>query len=191
MTSNRAQLAFLHRHHLLPNTLDPFTLQQLRGTRSPLRIPIEAPLQKINALSTQLLSAWQLRWVALRDVVHDGPLIVQTCPWATTGAHFKDDAAEGPDVDGAEAAFVAAFDDFRGHVHRRTGHGLLLLRGFGQGDGVEISIISGGRCFGRRLEGFVLASYDFGGTEVDVLYYAVVIKKYVCQGEQLATKSWD
>lgn len=179
LTSTRAQLALLGRHHLLPDTLDPFTLQQLRGTGPPLWIPIEAPFQERNALSTQLLPAWQLRWVALRDVVHDGPLVVQTCPWATTGAHFQDDAAERPHVDGAEAAFVAAFDDFRGHVHRCTGHGLLLLRDFGQGGGVECFVVGGGGCFGWRLEGFVLAGYDFGGTKVDVLYYAIVIEEDV------------
>ncbi len=153
-------------------------MQQLRRTGPPLRVPIEAPFQEPDALSAQLLPARQLRWVALRDVVHDSPFVVQTRPGATARAHFEDDAAERPDVDGAEAAFVAAFDDFGGHVHWGSGHGFLLLRDFGQGGGVECFVV-GGRCFGWGLEGFVLASDDLGGTKVHVLYNAIVVEEDV------------
>ncbi len=40
-------------------------------------------------------------------------------------------------------------------------------------------MVGGRRRFGWGLEGLVLASYDFGGTEVHVLYYAIVIEEDV------------
>lgn len=98
--------------NLLPDRHDPFTLQQLRRTRSPLRISIKAPLQELDPLGTQLVFARQLRRVALRDVVHDGPLVVETGPRSTAGAHLEYDAAERPHVDGAVTAFVVPFDHF-------------------------------------------------------------------------------
>lgn len=101
MASDRAHLAFLSRHHLLPYTLDPLALQQLGSTCSPLRIPIKAPFQEVNAFFAQLLSTWQLGWIALRDVIHDGPLVVETGPGPPPSAHLEDDAPKGPDIDGA------------------------------------------------------------------------------------------
>lgn len=130
----------MRRHNLLPNTADPFTLQQFRRARPPLRIALKAPFQKLEALLAQLLSTGQLRRIALRNVVHDSPLVVETGPGAAAGAHFEDDTAEGPDVDGAETAFVAAFDDFGGHVHGGAGHGLLLLGYFGKGGGGGVAV---------------------------------------------------
>ena len=84
-----------------------------------------------------------------------------------------------------------AFDHFGGHVHGGAGHGFL----FGGGDaggagGVEVGAVGvggagvgvggGGRC-GRvvGLEGFALAGDDFGGAEVDVFDYAVVVEEDV------------
>ena len=123
-----------NRNDLLPDGADPFTLQQLGRTGPPLRIALETSLQKFDALLTQLLSAGQLRRVALGDVVHNGPLIVETCPGTAAGAHLKNDATEGPDVYRTETAFVGAFDDFRRHVHWSAGHGLLLRRDFREAD---------------------------------------------------------
>ena len=122
------------RYDLLPDGADPVTLQQLRRTGPSLRIALEASLQEIDALLTQLLSAGQLRRVALGDVVHDGPFIVEACPWTAAGAHLKDNATEGPNVDRTETAFVGAFDDLRRHVHWGAGHGLLLRRDFREAD---------------------------------------------------------
>jgi len=112
-----------------------------------------------------------LRRVALRDVIHNRPLIVQGRPRAAASAHFEDDAAERPDVDSALAAFVLAFDDFGGHVHRGAGHGFLLA-----GDPWG-GAAAGGRVVG--LEGFALAGDDFGGAEVNVFDHAVVVEEDV------------
>lgn len=153
-------------HNLLPYRHDPVTLQQLRRTRPPLRIPLEAPPQKLDPLRAQLLLARQLRRIALGDVVHDSPLIVQARPRPTTGAHFEDDAAQGPDVDGAVAAFVEALDHFGGHVHGRAGH-RLLFSGHAAGAGV------------LGLERFTLAGDDFGGAEIDEFDDTVVVEEDV------------
>ena len=174
-----AHIAFLIRHNLLPNTLDPIALQQLHRTSPPLRISLKTAFQKFHALLAQLVPARQLRGIALRDVVHDCPFVVEAGPGAAAGAHFKDDAAEGPDVDGAEATFVAAFDYFGGHVHGGAGHGFLLLGGFGEGGSGGVAVWGGGEVVGGRLEGFVLAGYDFCGAEVDVFDYAVVVEEDV------------
>jgi len=113
-----------------------------------------------------------LRWVSLRDVVHDRPLIVQGRPGAAAGAHFQDDAAKRPDVDGTLAAFVLAFDNFGGHIHGGAGHGFLFARnprgGTAGGGGVVVG-----------LEGFALAGDDLGGAEVDVLDYTIVVEEDV------------
>ena len=53
----RTNLTLLRRYDLLPDTSNPFTLQQFRGTGSSLRIALEAPLQELNALLAQLFSA--------------------------------------------------------------------------------------------------------------------------------------
>ena len=132
-----------YRNDLLPDGADPFTLQQLGRTRPSLRIALEASLQEVDALLTQLLSAGQLRRVALGDVVHDGPFIVEARPGTAAGAHLENNASERPDVDRSETAFVGAFDDFRRHVHWSASHGLLLRRDFGEAD----PSCSGERCF--------------------------------------------
>ena len=162
-------------HDLFPDGANPFALQQLRRTGPPLRIALEASLQELYALLTQLLSTRQLRRVALGDIVHDGPLIVEARPGTPPGAHLEDHAAEGPDVYRTETAFVGAFDDFRGHVHWSAGHGLLFCRNFGEAG----SACGGEWCFVGGLEGFVLAGNDFGGAEVDVFDDAVVVKQNV------------
>ena len=118
-----------------------------------------------------------MRRIALGDVVHDRPLVVEAGPGATAGAHFEDDAAEGPNVDGAEAAFVGALDDFGRHVHGCAGHGFLLLGNFRESSRGVGCGAGGGVDFRGRLEGFVAPGYDFGGAEVDVFDDAVVIEE--------------
>lgn len=104
-------------------------LQQFDSRRPLPRVPQEAPIQKVDAASAELIGVGQLRRVALRDVEHDGPLVVEGGPGAAARGHLEDDAAEGPDVDGAGAAGVLALDDLGGHVHGRAGHGFV---GFGE-----------------------------------------------------------
>lgn len=152
--------------NLLADCHDPIALQQLRRARPPLWIPLEAPSQEFDALLTQLIFTRQLRRVALSDVVHDGPLVVEGSPGAAPRAHLENDAAERPDVDGAVAAFVETLDHFGGHVHRGTRHGFLFPR-HAAGAGV------------LRLEGFALAGDDLGGAEVDEFDDAVVVEEDV------------
>ena len=134
-------------YDLLPDRADPVTLQQLSSTGSSLRVAFEASLEEVYPLLTQLLSAWQLRWVALGDIVHNCPLVVKACPRTAASAHFEDDAAKRPDIYRTEAAFVGAFNDFRGHVHGGAGHGLLLCRNFREAG----SACSSEWCFVGRL----------------------------------------
>lgn len=147
-------------------------LQQLRGRGALLRVAIKAPFQKIDAGLAELLRGRELRRVALRNVVHDGPFVVEGGPGPAAGRHLEDDAAEGPDVDGAGAPGVLAFDDFGRHVHWGAGHGFV-------GDGlVGVAGVAAGVVLAD--EGFALAGDDFGGAEVDVFDYTVVIEKNVC-----------
>lgn len=95
------------------------------------------------------------------NVVHDGPFVVERGPRTTARCHFEDDATERPDVDGAGASRVFAFDNFGGHVHGCAGHGFV-----GLGDGVA----------NERL---ALAGDDFGGAEVDVFDYTTMIEENV------------
>lgn len=139
-------------------------LQQL-NRRGPLpRVAKEAFIQEIDPSSTELVRVRQLWRVALGDIEHDGPFVVEGCPGAATGGHLEDHAAEGPDVDGAGAAGVLALDDFGGHVHGGSGHGFV---GFGDGGGFAVD------------EGFALAGDHFGGAEIDVFDYAVVVEEDV------------
>lgn len=62
---------------LVPNRHDPLMLQQLDGRRPLPRIPQEAFIQEIDAASTELVRVRQLRRIALGDVEHDGPLVVE------------------------------------------------------------------------------------------------------------------
>lgn len=151
---------------LLPDGHDPVALQQLRRARPALRIPLEAAPQEVDALGAQLVLARQLRRVALGDVVHDGPFVVERGPGPAARAHFEDDAPERPDVDGAMAALVEALDDFGGHVHGGPRHGFLFARD-APGTGV------------LRLEGLALAGDDLRGAEVDKFDDAVVVQKDV------------
>jgi len=156
-------------HNLLSDLHDPLTLQQLGRARPPPRILLETPPQEVNTLGTELVSAGQLRRVALRNIVHDRPLVVQGCPGPPPGRHLKDHAAEGPDVDGALASLVGTFDDFGGHVHGGAGHGFLLSRE--TGGGVDK--------MGVWLKGLVMPGDDLRGAEIDVFDYAVVVEKDV------------
>lgn len=150
-------------------------MQQLGSTCSSLRITLEASLQELYALLTQLLSARQLRWVALGDIVHDGPLVVEARPGTAAGAHFENHAAERPDIYRTETALVGPFDYFRGHVHWSAGHGLLLCWNFR-----EAGTACGGEwCFVGGLECFILAGNDFCGAEVDVFDDTIVIEENI------------
>lgn len=113
------------------------------------------------------------------NIIHDSPLVVEGRPGTAASAHFENDAAERPDINGTEAAFVAAFDDFRGHVHGGAGHRFLFLGNFGKGGcGGGIVICGGG--FGLlRLESLILAGYHFSRAKVNVFYYAIVVKEDV------------
>ena len=155
-------------HDLLPDLHDPLALQQLRRARPPPRILFETPLEEFHSLGAELVLAGQLRRVSLSDIVHDCPLVVERCPRSAAGAHLKDDAAEGPNVNGALSAFILAFDDFRRHVHGGAGHGFLFP---GDPGG------AGGRVVG--LKGFALARDDFGRAEVDVFDHAIVVEENV------------
>ena len=172
---------------LFPDGADPITLQQLRRTGSSFRIALEASLEEFYALLTQLLSTGQLRRVALGDIVHDGPFIVEARPRTAASAHLEDHAAEGPYVYRTETAFVGAFDDLRGHVHWSAGHGLLLCGNFRKTD----PACGGEWCFIGGLECFVLAGNDFGGAEVDVFDDAIVVKQNVYENGWLATGQKD
>ena len=150
--------------HLPPQAHDPLIAQEFRRGRALRRVPLETLLQETDALGAQLVAAGQLGRVALRDVVHDGPLVVEQGPGPAAGRHFEDDAAERPDVDGAvPARRRLAFDDFGRHVHGRAGHGFLAAAAVGV-------------AVGERL---ALARDDFGRAEVDVFDDAVVVEEDV------------
>ena len=172
---------------LLPDGANPITLQQLRRTGSSFRVALEASLEEFYALLTQLLSTGQLRRVALGNIVHDGPFIVEARPRTATSAHLEDHAAEGPNVYRTETAFVGAFDDLWGHVHWSAGHGLLLCGNFRETD----PACGGEGCFIGGLKCFVLAGNDLGGAEVDVFDDAIVIKQNVYEFGRLATGQKD
>jgi hypothetical protein len=138
-------------------------LQQLRRRYTLHGITLETALQEIDARVAELIGAGELWRVALRNVVHDGPFVVHGGPWSATSCHFEDNAAERPHVDGAVAARGTATNHFGGHVHGRAGHGALAtLAGVG-GDGAA------------------LAGDEFGGAEVDVFDYTVVVEEDVCE----------
>ena len=117
----------------------------------------------------------------MRNVIHDCPFVIKRGPRTATGAHFEDDAAEGPDVDGAKTTFVSAFDDFRGHIHGSARHGLLLLGRLGKGRRVGRVPVNGSG-FLCWLEGLVLASYDFSGAKIHIFDNTVMIEKDVYGG---------
>ena len=72
----------------------PLMLQQLHGAGAVPGVAHKAARQEIDALGTELVGAGELRRVALRDVVHDGPLVVEVGPRPATRHHLKNDAAE-------------------------------------------------------------------------------------------------
>lgn len=148
------------------NLHQPRMLQQLRRRRPRPTIPNKTPLQKINPRLTQLLRIRQLRRISLRNIIHYRPFVIERSPRAATCGHFEDYAAEGPDVDGALAPEVFAFDYFRGHVHGGPGHGFVCFAAAEEGGGVVSD------------EGFLAGDY-FCGAEVDVFYYAVVVEEDV------------
>lgn len=74
---------------------------------------------------TELIPAGKLGRIALGDVVHDRPLVIEAGPRSPPSGHFENDTAERPDINGAMAASIRASDDLWGHVHWRSGHGAL------------------------------------------------------------------
>lgn len=149
-------------NHLVPDGHYPLVLQQLDGRRSLLRISRKAPHQEVDALRAELLRRRQLRRVALRNVVHDGPFVVQVGPRPPARRHLEDDAAQRPNVHRPGLTGVLALDHLGRHVHGRARHGLVGL------GGVEV----GGHCP-------PLASNELGGAKVYVLDDAVVVQQDV------------
>jgi hypothetical protein len=140
-------------------------LQQLDRRVPLLGIPHEAALEEVDTLRAELVRRRQLRWVALGDVVHDGPLVVEVGPGPAAGGHLEDDTTQRPNVDSAEVAWVFALDDFGGHVHGRACHGFVGLRA------------------GEVLnQGTPLPGDELRCAEVDVLDDAVVVEEDVWNG---------
>lgn len=149
---------------LRPERHDPLMLEQFDRTSTFVRIALEAFLQKVDALLAQLIPCGQLRRIALSNVVHDSPLVVHGGPGATTSSHFKNHAAERPDIHSAETASAASTDYLRGHVHRGTSHGALTA-------------------LTRRVvfccEGATLAGNKFCRAKVDKFDHTVVVEEDV------------
>ena len=72
---------------------DPVMLQQFGGGAATFGVAVEAALEEVEPELAELLSRWQLRRLALRDVVHDGPLVVEVRPRSAAADHLEDDAA--------------------------------------------------------------------------------------------------
>ena len=73
---------------------DPLVLKQFNGAGTLVRIAVEAFHQEIDALLTELVAGGKLWRIALRYVVHDGPLVIHGCPWATTCCHFENNTTQ-------------------------------------------------------------------------------------------------
>lgn len=67
---------------------DPLVLEQLDGGGALVGIAIEAFDEEVDALLAELVAGGELRRVALRDVVHDGPFVVHRGPGAAASGHF-------------------------------------------------------------------------------------------------------
>lgn len=137
-------------------------LQQLCRTRSHTGVPRKTSLQEIYSCLAQLVSRRELWRIALRNVVHDGPLVVKACPGPATCRHLENHAAERPDVNSTEPSAGMALDNFRRHIHRRTGHGVLAT--------LTRATTVGGHCL-------ALTSDDLRGTEIYELDDAVLVKQ--------------
>jgi hypothetical protein len=140
---------------------DPFVLEEFDSADALSGIALEAFLQEVDTGLAELVARGELRWVALGDVVHDGPFVVHRCPGAAAGRHFEDHAAERPYVDGAVAARGAAADNLGGHVHWGSGHGTLTA----------LTRVGG--------EGTALSCNEFSSAKIDVFDYTVVVKEDV------------
>lgn len=102
-------------------------LQQLHGGRALGGIPDETASQEVDPLRAELVLTGQLGRVALGNVVHDGPLVVQVGPWPSASRHLEDDTAERPNVNRAEVTGILTLDHFGRHVHGRACHRLVGL----------------------------------------------------------------
>lgn len=102
-------------------------LQQVHSRRALGGIPDETASQEIDTLRAELILAGQLRRVALGNVIHDGPLVVQVRPWSSAGCHLEDDTAERPDINRSEVTGILTLDHFGRHVHGRACHRLVGL----------------------------------------------------------------
>lgn len=140
-------------------------LEQLDGGVALLGVAGEAAQEEVEALGAELVGRGKLRRVALGDVVHDGPLVVEVGPGPAARRHLEDDAPERPDVDGPEVARVLALDHLGRHVHGRARHRLV---GLGAGQVLD--------------ERAALPRDELGRAEVDVLDDAVVVEEDVCGG---------
>jgi hypothetical protein len=148
--------------HLRLDDHDPLVPKKLCGRCTLLWIAHEALFQEVHTLWAQLVRRRQLGRIALCDVVHNGPFVVEARPGASARRHLKNHAAEGPDVDRASLAWIVASDDLRGHVHRRASHGLI---------GLHLNL--------RLCETLPLAGDDLRSPKVHILDNPIVVEKYV------------
>jgi hypothetical protein len=139
-------------------------LEELNGTGSLGGIALERLLEEVDALVAELIFGWELWWVALGNVVHDGPLVIHRSPGTTTCCHFEDDTTKGPDVNCAVSALAATTNDLGRHVHGRSGHGALAALA----SGIVLS-----------SKGSTLAGNEFSGTEIDKLDDTIMVKEDV------------
>lgn len=65
------------KHNLLPNRDNPLMLQKLRSCRPLHLVALEAASQEVDSGVAELIARRQGGLVALRDVVHDCPFVVQ------------------------------------------------------------------------------------------------------------------
>lgn len=61
---------------LLADGNDPFVLQEFGGGRAATGIAFEAAAHEVDAQVAELVTGWKHWLLALRDVVHDRPLVV-------------------------------------------------------------------------------------------------------------------
>lgn len=142
---------------------DPLVLEEFNGAGALVWIAVKALHQEVNALLAKLVAGGELWRISLRNVVHDGPLVVHGSPRAAAGCHFENHAAQGPDIDSAVATGAATLDDFGRHVHRGAGHGTL----FAAARGIVHS------------KGPTLASDELGSAKIHKLDDTIVVEEDV------------
>lgn len=64
-------------NHLLADGDDPLVLEKLRSCGSSERVAFKAATEEVDAQVAELILGWQRWLVALSDVIHDRPFVVQ------------------------------------------------------------------------------------------------------------------